>query len=375
MKKGMIIGIILIVIGVVGYFVLLPTKITSEKEVIKIGAVLPLTGDLGNPGNRILNGILLAKEEVDTSKFSIKLYPEDSKSNSTESSKAIMKLIDFNKVSFVIGGMLSSTTITMNKIANTKQIILISPTASSPYLSKAGDYFFRVWPSDKSDAEISAKYCFNELSLESMAIVYWNNDYGVGLKDQFMEVFQALGGKIIKTFGYGNDISDFKTIINNLKQENIKGVYLPGIPPTNALLIKQAKELNLNAIFFSNLSAQEADFRKLAGDAIEGVYFTNLNIDPNLFNNSEFFNTYVSRFDESPDIQSLKGYESMKLILESVSNGYSTPKAFMKFIDSVGTFNFFSDTLQFSKTGDAKVKYSINKYIAGEIVTITTAIY
>ena len=62
---------------------------------------------------------------------------------------AFRKLVEINKVPVVIGPLTSSVALAIAPIANDKKVVLLSPSASSPLLSDAGDYIFRNVASDE----------------------------------------------------------------------------------------------------------------------------------------------------------------------------------------------------------------------------------
>lgn len=345
----------------------------NNPEVIKVGVVVPQSGELAFPGKRILHGAILASEEgIKDTNLTFKVYTEDSKGNPKDAVSATEKLLSANKVDYVVGDMLSSATISMVPIVDKYKKYQISPTASSPSITNISPNFFRVWPSDSLDAIISSNFAYNDLGLRKIAIVYWNNDYTLGLKDVFKNNFEVLGGKILMELAYNENINDASAIVNRLKHSGIEGIYLPGNITGNAAIVKKIKEVNFDIKLILNLTAQEQQFRNLVGNAIDGLYYTNLSFDDDLFSSSDFCINYKKRFNEEPDIQSLKGYEAMKLISLYYSTAHRDKMTFRDYILSQKTFDFYSDVLEFSETGDVKVNYSIYQYSGTETTLVKT---
>lgn len=226
----------------------------QKKEEIKIGIILPFSGPIAEPSKRILNGIKLALNESDTSTFRITLVIEDSKTEPTIAVSAFNKLISANNCKIVIGELLSSSSLAMMPIANRNKVLLISPTASNPNLSKPDDYFFRVWASDFYDAKAAIDYIADDLMLKTAAIVYWNNDYAIGLKNIFINEAKNRNLKIDGEFGYANNTTDFKTIISKIKTSSAEVIYLPGNPLTNGNFIKLDIIMNLTPLLSSKLT-------------------------------------------------------------------------------------------------------------------------
>lgn len=124
----------------------------KQPEEIKIGAILPLTGDGAKYGEEAKNGIELALEELKDSK--IKVFYEDDQGTSSGAVNAFNKLVASVKAPVIIGPMYSSTALAVAPLAEKNKVVILSPSASSPELTKAGDYFFRNWPHWFSTNEI-----------------------------------------------------------------------------------------------------------------------------------------------------------------------------------------------------------------------------
>ena len=78
--------------------------VKKEEKEIKIGAILPLTGDLADPGSKSINAIKLVIDGYNSSKpkMPIKLFVEDSKANPIDGVNAIHKLINVNNIKLIM---------------------------------------------------------------------------------------------------------------------------------------------------------------------------------------------------------------------------------------------------------------------------------
>src|SRR3972149_11200504 len=107
---------LIIMLAVVALFYFLQQK--NAPEVIKIGVIQPLTGELANFGKTVVNGIQLAVDDYkDSVTEKIQLIIEDSKGEPNSSVSAFNKLMSIDKVKFVIGDLTSSSTLAIAPIA------------------------------------------------------------------------------------------------------------------------------------------------------------------------------------------------------------------------------------------------------------------
>ena len=118
---------------------------------IKIAFMGPLTGDAASYGESELHAIQVAVDEINQTKISgqpVELVTEDSKCDPQAAGVAAQKMVNIDKIKIIIGGACSGETLAAAKITDPAKIILLSPSASSPDVTGAGDFVFRVYPSD-----------------------------------------------------------------------------------------------------------------------------------------------------------------------------------------------------------------------------------
>ena len=228
--------------------------VKKEEKEIKIGAVLPLTGSAAVWGENSRMGLEIALEEVNAAGGvkgkKVNLIFEDSQSDSAKAVSALQKLISTDKVSVVIGDIASSSVLAMAPIAEKAKVVLLSPGASNPDISKAGEFIFRNWQSDALEGKVDAKYAYEHLG-KNVAVLYVSNAYGTGLKTVFEESFQKLGGKILASESFEQGATDMRSQLNKIRSLKLDAIYMPGYPPEMAILLRQAKEMGIKVPFLS----------------------------------------------------------------------------------------------------------------------------
>lgn len=146
MKKILLIIIGLFVVIAIGLFFHLDNADKTTNSV-NIGSILPLTGERSSVGISAKNGIKLAVEEINTSAYlgnkSISLFIEDSKGIPANSLSSFEKLTTANDVIAIIGPLGSSEVLSIAPKAEQRKIVIMTPAASSPLITEAGDYIFR----------------------------------------------------------------------------------------------------------------------------------------------------------------------------------------------------------------------------------------
>jgi branched-chain amino acid transport system substrate-binding protein len=317
MKKFWVwIGIAVVVILAV---VLIVTQTRKEEKEIKIGHIAPLTGDAAIWGNWEVEGIELAVEEINSKGGvvgrKIKVIHEDDKGDPKTAVSALQKLITVDKVEIVIGATLSSTTLAAAPIAEKNKVIMLSPSAQSPKISEAGDYIFRIFASStvegKHLAELAKKF-----NVRSAAILYINNDYGVGLKSVISQYLRENNIPVLDEEGYDVEIKDFRAQIEKIKSLAPEAIFLLGYPTDMGTILLQMKELGLKKLktkIFAPNSFEAEEIIKIAKDAAEGVFYV-YPVLPDLEYTKTIKQKFYDKFKKEMNIYNAMGYDAVKIL-------------------------------------------------------------
>lgn len=348
----------------------------KEPREIRIGAVLPLTGSAAVWGQNAKMGIEIALDEINSSGGirgkKIRLIYEDSQSLPRNAVSALQKLISTDKVSVVIGDIASSSVLAMAPIAEKNHVVLLSPGASNPDISKAGDYIFRNWQSDALEGDVDAHFAYEKLGYNKAATLYVNNAYGTGLKDVFEEVFRKLGGKILISESFQQGDTDMRSQIRKIAEANPALIYMPGYPPEMAIVLRQAKEMGIKIQFLSVQAFDDPKILETAGGAAEGAIFS-VPKPPDTSNTvvSNFIRKYKEKFNKEPGVCSDTGYDALKIVCWTIDrtteiSGSAIQLQLLKLKDFPGA----AGATTFDSNGDVVRDFIFKKIKAGKPVLV-----
>ena len=330
----------------------------AGKSPVELGAILPLTGDAAIYGQELKNGIELAREEINNAggikgkKIEVKY--EDDRGQPKEGVTAIQKLINVDKVPVIIGGATSSVALSVAPIAVEKKVVLLSPTATAPALSKVGKYFFRIWPSDNYDGLIMAQFAYDKLSLKKVAILYVNTEYGQGIEGVFRKEFEKRGGTILTSESYELGATDFRGQIAKIKQLEPEAIYLPGYYKELAGILKQAKELGIKSTFLSVNSFYDPKLLEIVGASAEGAVFTYPTYDPKSEDplTKKFVDAFKNKYKKEPDAFAAQGYDAMKVVAEAIQIGSFSRDGILDAMVQIKDFPGVAGNISFDENGD-----------------------
>ncbi len=347
----------------------------KEEKEIKIGAVLPLTGSAAVWGENSKMGLEIALEEANAAGGvkgkKVNLIIEDSQSDPAKAVSALQKLISTDNVPVVIGDIASSSVLAMAPIAEKAKVVLLSPGASNPDISKAGEFIFRNWQSDALEGEIDAKFVFENLGHKNVAVLYVNNAYGTGLKTVFEDSFQKSGGKILASESFEQGATDMRSQLNKIRNLKLDAIYMPGYPPEMALLLRQAKEMGIKIPFLSVQAFDDLKILQTAKDAAEGVIFSVPKPpDPSNPVVKNFIDKYKQKFSRDPGVTSDTGYDALKIIVWAMNQGGTSAEEVRRQLLMLKDFPGAAGLTTFDKNGDVIKPFIFKKVKGGKFENI-----
>ncbi|MBI5266982.1 MAG: ABC transporter substrate-binding protein [candidate division Zixibacteria bacterium] len=308
-------------------------KSSSDANEILIGEYSSLTGTTATFGTSTHRGILMAVDEVNQAGGvlgkKIKLLTEDTQSKPEEAALAATKLITRDNVVTLIGEIASSRSLAAAPICQKNKVPMVSPGSTNPEVTKKGDYIFRVCFIDPFQGEVIAKFAFNSLHLKRVAILSdVKNDYSVGLAQFFHNTFTQLGGEVIGEQSYSEGDNDFKAQLTALKATNPEAIFVPGYYTESALIVKQARELNMTIPFFGGDGWDSDRLIEIGGDAMNGTYFTNhYSADDTAKMVQDFVAKYRRLYEnQTPDAMAVLGYDAAKIVFDAITRAGSTDR-------------------------------------------------
>lgn len=253
-----------------------------KEDAIKVAILAPLSGPVPTFGVMTRDGALLAIEEWNAKGGVLgkKIVPvvEDSQCTPDPAVNAANKVIDQDKVHYIVGEVCSKASIPVSEIANSKKIVQISPTSTNPDVTvgkdgKVKDYIFRACFIDPFQGTVGAKFALGTLKAKTAFIMLDQaNDYVKGLAEFFEKAFTAEGGKVVGKETYTSKDTDFSAILAKVAAAKPDIVYLPDYYNVVNLVTKQAKEKGIKAPFMGGDGWDSSD---LDLKAANGGYFTN----------------------------------------------------------------------------------------------------
>jgi branched-chain amino acid transport system substrate-binding protein len=326
---------------------------TATPPTVKVGVMMAFTGGSSSMGYGEMKGIQLAQKQL--SADNIELVQMDSQCDAKVSPDAIKRLVQ-QQVVAIIGDGCSSASVAALPTANENKIPMISPSASSPKLSIADDYFFRVVPPDNFQGAYLAQSVWNK-GIKTVSIFYTDEPYGTAMNNVFTQKFQALGGKVITSVGAASDVINLQTQINAIKTSKPGAVvFVCNSVTSGAAAIKLARQAGLTVPFFGGDGLYDSNLVSYAGTSAEGLTITSFPTGTATFKQS-----LLSAYGGEQLYAAAQGYDAFEAVYLAVKNGATTGAAIKNYLPKE-SFDGVSAHIKFDHNGeisDAAYKYAL----------------
>lgn len=303
-------------------------KAKNENE-IRVGEFGSMTGTEATFGISTHRGIEMVIDETNKAGGingkKLRLISLDDQGKPEEAVTAVTKLVTQDKVHVILGEVASSRSLAAAPIAQRYKIPMISPSSTNPKVTEVGDYVFRVCFTDPFQGKVIAKFAIDDLKAKTAGVlVDKKSDYSVGLADFFKQTFVAGGGKIVVEQNYAGGDIDFKGQLTAVKASNPDILVVPGYYTEVGLIMKQARDLGLKAIFMGGDGWDSPKLAEIGGKAINGAYFSNhYSVDDQDPRVQAFIKAYKARYNEVPDGLAAMGYDAALVLVDALKRSPS----------------------------------------------------
>jgi len=358
-RKILGIGIGVVVTILIGVILVIIFRGNWRDSEIRVGVIVPMSGGSAKYGEDIRRGYDLATDEINAaggvSGRKVRLIYEDDEGKPEKAVSAAQKLIQSDKVVAILGPLWSSPTLAVAPIAERNKVVLLSSGASSPKITDAGDYIFRNELSDQYGAEQSAKLFFG-LGYKRIAMLYVNNDFGIGYRDVTKRIYDELGGRVLVAEAFEQDAKDFRTQLLKVKDADPEAVFLVGYKEM-ILILRQMKELGIDKQILSIALFEDPEILEKVGEAAEGAIYTYYGtFDPKSQDDRirNFVTAFDKKYGQPPEYYAPLGYDAVEILADAIRRGGTRSNGIKEALYRVKDFPGLTGTTSIDQYGDVQ---------------------
>lgn len=349
-------------------------------KTVKVGGLLEMTGGSASFGISSKNGIDLAFKDINAKGGvlggkKLELVVADTKSEASEATNGMQKLISQDGVAAVIGPNQSSAVIAASAINNGAKVLGITPMGTNPDITvnpadgKTRAYNYRACFIDPFQGIVMASFAYNDLGVRKAAVLVDNtSDYSKGLAKFFTENFANKGGSVVIEEAFLQKDTDFKSTLTKIKVANPDFIYIPGYYQEVGLIIKQARELGINVPIAGGDGWDSAKLPEIAGKAaLNNTYFSSLySSDEASEMNKKFVEEYQKEYNTKPDVFAALAYDSALLVAKAIEDAKSAePAKIAEAMSKISGFKGVSGDVVFDEQHNPIKSAVIIEYVDG----------
>lgn len=297
----------------------------SDSEVIKIGAIGPVTGAAAVYGQAVKNGAELAVEEINAAGgingAQVEFKFEDDEHDAEKAINAYNNLKDWG-MQALLGTVTSAPCVAVGEVANQDNMFLLTPSGTAVECVQY-DNAFRVCFSDPMQGLESAKYIGENGLASKVAVIYDSSDvYSTGIYEAFVKEAANQDFEVVAAEAFTSESkTDFSAQLQKAKDSGAELVFLPFYYSEASLVLKQAAGMNYNPIFFGcdgmdGILAVEGFDANLANNLMFLSPFTPTSTDEAI---QKFVTAFKDKYGDTPNQFAADAYDgiyAMKAAME-----------------------------------------------------------
>ena len=213
-----------------------------QARTIKLGILLPETGDLGQLGQPMVNAGELAVKMVNDADIAIDVdsRTEDTQTQQSAGISAANSLVNAGYPA-VVGPASSGINIPVSKqVFIPNGVVGISPSSTALSVTSLddNDYIYRTAPSDALQGKVLGQIATDNLGHSTASTMYVNNDYGQQLSSAFAGAFENSGGTVQKQVSFEKEQSSYTSRLQQALGDDPDVLIVIGYPASGIQIFK-----------------------------------------------------------------------------------------------------------------------------------------
>jgi branched-chain amino acid transport system substrate-binding protein len=317
------------------------------QNTVKIGVILPLTGNQAAFGEALKNGYAIALDEINAKggvlgkKVELDIYDDQSKPD--QAVQGVSKLVDQDRMPMILGSYASESTKAIVPAVTQRQIPLIIPAANADNLLESkSPWVFRVCAGAADYARATIAFLKDNGAPKTMAIVYENTNFGQSAMQAMSTAAQAAGIKVVALEPYEAKSPDYRAVLQRVKRAAPEVIYFCSYLLDATTLMRQSQEIDLNPRYYTSagtgFATVEFPTAKGAGKNAEYTFSVSQWLPTAPWAGSKEFDAeYFKRYNVHPTHHGMFAYATLQVAVRAINDAKSLDSA--KIRDALKTLN------------------------------------
>lgn len=293
---------------------------------MKIGVIAPLSGGNRFYGERMLDGVQLAVEELNNGRGingrKVELLVRDSRSEPERAAELVRDLNDAGIVG-LIAGYSSDEVLAIAPEARRHSLPTLVPLATSSEIFAGNPFLFRNTFTGREEAKALAGYAWYWRKLLRIAVLTDagpRGGYSREIGREAVRSFTALGGTVVRAAEIQTDDPGLEAVLRDVLAAAPQGILIPFETSEAALLVRQLREMGYQGLLFGGDSWDENRFLRTCGaQPGDCAYIAFYSPESDSPENRLFRDSFRRTFYRYPGSCEAQGYDAVKLLAIGLS--------------------------------------------------------
>ena len=288
------------------------TGALAQDKPVSFASIGELSGAGAVSSTNFRDGTLMAIEEINAKggilgrKVELKQY--DTQTNPGTARSQMQKAID-EEPYVILGPIFSGIVKVSMMLAQQAEIPQIMGGEASDLTQQGNDYLFRTSFGQQVSMPKIANYMRDGVKAKTVAVVWVNNDFGKGGRDNFIKEMNSRGIRVVADLSTESGQTDFAADVVKAKAANPEAIFVYTNEEESARFLREARKQGIAVPLIGETTLLGQKVIDLAGDAANGARgHVGLSADIPVPAVQEFKTKFNAKFKYVPDHNGIKGY-------------------------------------------------------------------
>ena len=296
----------------------LVTGALAQDKPVSFAFIGELSGAGAVSSTNFRDGALMAIEEINAKggilgrKVELKQY--DTQTNPGTARSQMQKAID-EEPYVVLGPIFSGIVKVSMMLTQQAETPMIMGGEASDLTQQGNEYLFRTSFGQQVSMPKIANYMRDGVKAKTVAVVWVNNDFGKGGRDNFIKEMNSRGIKVVADLSTESGQTDFAADVVKAKAANPEAIFVYTNEEESARFLREAKKQGIRAPLIGETTLLGQKVIERAEGAANGVRgHVGLTVDAPIPAVKEFAERFKKRFNYVCDHNGIKGYTAVYFI-------------------------------------------------------------
>lgn len=306
---------------------------TFAADTVKIAEIVELTGPGTTSGTNFRDGANLAIKEINAAGGilgrKIVTTVGDTQSNPGVAKGLAQKAVDDGAFA-VFGPVFTGSVMVSMAVTSAAEIPNFTGAEGAPITQQGNKYIFRTSLTQADAMPKVARYLDTRKDINTIAVLFVNNDFGVGGRDAIVNALKKTHVKVVDVISTAQGQVDFSSAVVKLKQSKADALFAYTNEEESAHLLRELKKQGWNKPIIGETTIAGQKVIELAGAAAaDGVVAdVGLTVDAPVPGMAKFKKDFQAAYHYVSDHNGIKGYTGIYILKAAIEKvGKFDPKA------------------------------------------------